>query len=239
MTSKYLLSAFVGMVLFVACKKEEVTEPDLGYGYFPTKVGTWVEYQVDSLWRDDPSSVRDSVSYRLREKIVQHYNDLEGRPCQMIHRFVQNEEGEWVIRDVWTSTVDAYRAEKSEENYRKLKLSFPVRNARKWDMNALGTSAVNNPAENDEFMVGYEKVDQPWNNAYLSFSKTVLVKNTVPANFVVKRDFEERYADGVGMVERYQEETNTQLFYPPAPAPPVLQVRGWRLRMTAVAYGVD
>lgn len=238
MASKYLLSAFVGMVLFAACKKEEVPEPDLGYGYFPTKLGTWVEYQVDSLWRDDPVNVRDSVSYRLREKIVQHYNDLEGRPCQMIHRSVQNAEGEWVIRDVWSSTVDAYRAEKAEENYRKLKLSFPVRNARRWDMNALGTSAVNNPEESDELMVGYEEVDQPWNNAYLSFGKTVLVKNTVPANFIETRNFEERYADGVGLVEKYWEESANRVTTNPDGSY-VLRYVGWRLRMTAVAYGVD
>ena len=35
-----LLFALGTMVLFVACKKEEVEEPDLGHGYFPTDVGT-------------------------------------------------------------------------------------------------------------------------------------------------------------------------------------------------------
>ena len=114
-----LLFALGTMVLFVACKKEEVEEPDLGHGYFPTDVGTWVEYKVDSLWRDEPSGVLDSVSYRLLERIEEHYTDLEGRPCQRIHRYVQDATGAWVVRDVWTSTVDTYAAEKTEENYRR------------------------------------------------------------------------------------------------------------------------
>ncbi|MGV3636768.1 MAG: hypothetical protein ACO1NQ_03880 [Flavobacteriales bacterium] len=239
MEIKLLLPAFIGLVALSSCKKEEpATEPDLGYGYFPTVTGTWVEYQVDSLWRDDPSNVRDSVSYRLLERIVEQYTDLEGRTCQRIHRFVRNEAGEWVVRDVWSATTDASAAERTEENYRKLKLSFPVRLDRRWDINALGTSAVDDPEEDDELEVEYDEVDEPWSNTALSFERTLLVKNTVPANFVEKRNFEERYAHGVGMVEKYQEETNTQLFYPPT-GPPVPQVRGWRLRMTAVAYGTE
>ncbi len=239
METKFLLAAFMTVGLLSSCKKDEpAAEPDLGLGYFPTATGTWVEYQVDSLWRDDPSNVLDSVSYRLRERIVEQYTDLEGRACQMIHRFVKNDAGEWVIRDVWSATTDAYAAERTEENYRKLKLSFPVRLDRRWDINALGTSAVDDPEEDDELEVEYAEVDEPWSNTDLSFDRTLLVKNTVPPNFVEKRNFEERYAHGVGMVEKYQEETNTQLFYPPS-GPPVQQVRGWRLRMTAVAYGTE
>ena len=51
---------------------------DLGYGYYPTEVGSWVEYQVDSLWRDDRFNILDSVSYRLRQLIESEYVDLEG-----------------------------------------------------------------------------------------------------------------------------------------------------------------
>lgn len=240
METKLILATFMSAALLSSCKKEEsVTEPDLGFGYFPTATGTWVEYQVDSLWRDDRSNVLDSVSYRLLERIVEQYTDLEGRACQRIHRFVKDEAGEWVIRDVWNSTANAYAAERSEENYRKLKLTFPVRLDRRWDINALGTSAVDDPEEDDELEVEYAEVDAPWSNTALSFERTLLVKNTVPPNFVEKRNFEERYAHGVGMVEKYQEETNTQTRIDPLTNTTVIEVKGWRLRMTAVAYGEE
>lgn len=239
MNTKLLVLALSVLTLLSACRKgEEVTEPDMGYEYFPTDVGTWVEYQVDSLWRDDAANVRDSVSYRLLVRIMAHYADLEGRPCQRIHRFVADGDGQWVVRDVWTSTMDTRAAEMTEENYRRLKLSFPVRRSRRWDVNAFGTGATGNPDGNDELMVGYSEVDAAWSNGHFAFPRTALVKNTVPANFVNRRDFEERYAHGVGMVYKLWEETNTQLAYPPQ-GPPQTQVRGWRLRMTAVAHGID
>lgn len=236
MRSHHLLIVFGASLLLAACKKEEVEEPDMGYGYFPTAVGTWVEYQVDSLWRDDPSNVLDSVSYRLLERIEEHYTDLEGRPCQRIHRYVHDATGEWVVRDVWTSTVDGYAAEKTEENYRRLKLSFPVRNARRWDINIYGTGATGDDSRSDELLVAYEDIDEPWSTGNLSFAKTVLVKNTVPPNFVDTREFEERYADGVGMVAKYWEESTNRVVYNPD-GTITLQNVGWRLRMTAVAHG--
>lgn len=239
METKHLsLAVMATLVLSAGCKKEEVKEPDLGYAYFPTKVGAWVEYQVDSLWRDDRAGIRDSVSYRLRERIMEHFTDLQGRPSQRIHRFVLDEQGQWVVRDVWAATMDAYAAERTEENYRRLKLSFPIRPGRTWDINIYGTGAAQDPQDDDELMVGYEEIDEPWSNSSLSFERTVLVKNTVPANFVVKRNFEERYADGVGMVNKYWEETNTQTVQQPG-GNYVVEVKGWRLRMTAVDHGVD
>lgn len=238
MDHKYLLPVVACLLLAAGCKKEEPAEPDLGYTYFPTAIGTWVEYQVDSMWRDDRTAVLDSVSYRLRERIMEHYTDNEGRPCQRIHRYVLDPQGDWVVRDVWTATIDAYAAERTEENYRRLKLSFPIRSSRTWDINVYGTGAADDPDDDDELLVDYDEIDEPWSNQFMSFDRTVLVKNTVPANFVDKRNFEERYADGVGMVDKYWEESNTQVRYPPG-APPVIEIQGWRLRMTAVGHGVD
>jgi hypothetical protein len=216
----------LGSTLLLGCKEDEAPEPDLGYGYFPTKVGTWVEYQVDSLWRDDVAGVLDSVSYRLLERIMEHYTDDEGRTCQRIHRFVKDENDAWVVRDVWTSTSSSTAAERTEENFRRLKLSFPVRNSRTWDMNVYNTER--------ELSVAYRNEGEPWSTDALNFERTVLVKNTVGPNFIEKRNFEERYAKEVGMVSKYWEETNTQVGQFGQ-----LEVRGWRLDMVAVAYGVD
>lgn len=239
MRPRLLFTTLCAMALLGACKKgEEVPEPDLGYDYFPTAIGTWVEYQVDSLWRDDLSNVLDSVSYRMREKIVDHFTDLEGRPCQKIHRFVLDENGQWVVRDVWAATSDAYAAEKTEENYRRLKLSFPVRASRRWDINIYGTGATGDTDRNDELLVSYSQVDVPWSTDSLSFPKTVLVKNTVAPNFIETRRFEERYAKGVGMVQKYWEESTNRVVNNPDGSI-TLKNTGWRLRMIATAYGVD
>lgn len=223
---RLLVAALAFSVLPTACKKEEEADPvDLGYDYFPTKIGTWVEYQVDSLWRDDTLGILDSVSYRLLERIEENYTDPEGRPSQRIRRYVKDQDDNWVVRDVWTRTLTTTAAEMTEENKRRLKLSFPVRTSRTWDVNAYNAD--------DDLLVSCRDIDKPLQLAGLYFDRTVLVKNTVPANIIDKRNFEERYARGVGMVSKYWEETNTQ--YPQGS--PV--IRGWRLDMMAVAHGVD
>ena len=214
------------VLLLAGCRKEDPVIRDLGFAYFPVALGTWVEYQVDSIWRNDDLGVHDSVSYRLLERIEEHYTDPAGRPANRILRYVRNEEGEWQVRDVWTSTRDERAAELTEENLRRLKLSFPVRNGRRWDMNVYNTE--------QELEVAHREVDRPWSVNGLSFDSTVVVRSTVEPNAIIRRDFEERYAKHVGMVEKTWVETNTQ-FPPTGPA----RVRGFWLRMTVVDHGRD
>ncbi|MBK9174870.1 MAG: hypothetical protein IPM46_00750 [Flavobacteriales bacterium] len=223
----HLFLPVAGALLFAGCQKGESDTVDLGYGYFPRKVGAWIEYQVDSSWRDDNLNINASVSYRLKEKIVEEYTDPAGRTAWRIHRFVKNAADEWVIRDVWTSTMDQIAAEVTEENHRRQKLTFPVRNGRRWDINVY--NAV------DELEVAFREADKSWTGPTMVFPRTVLVRNTVPANVINKRNFEERWAHDVGMVFKYWEETNTQ-FDPVSGAPRVV---GWRVDMAAVAYGTE
>lgn len=222
MASRSTIALFAGLLLLAACGKDEEAAPvDLGLDYFPARVGAWVEYQVDSLWRDDPAGVLDSVSYRLREQVVEQYQDPTGRTAYRLLRSVLNTEGEWVVRDVWSFTVSNTAAEITEENKRRLKLSFPVREGRTWDINATNTD--------QELLVAHREVGSAWSTDSLSWGSTVLVRNTQPPNPVITRNFEERYAKGVGLVSKYWEETNTQ----------TTGVVGFRLDMVAVAYGQE
>lgn len=232
-TTRTLCFLAAAMAVFSACKKEEAPEPrDLGYGYYPKAVGSWVEYQVDSTWRDDALTIRDTVSYLLREKITEHYTDPEGRPCQRIARYVLNDANEWVVRDIWTSTVTATGVEKTEENERRLKLIFAVEEGDSWDINVFNTVG--------KLEVAYRDVDEPWQTGSMTFDSTLIVRNTVGPNQVEKRNFEERYAKNVGLVEKYWEESNSQYVQlAPPPAAPVLQVKGFRLDMVVTAYGQD
>lgn len=215
-------------VFFTACEKEEAAPVDLGYGYYPTKVGSWVEYQVDSLWRDDRFNILDSVSYRLRQLIESEYVDLEGRAAWRMHRLVQDTAGNWMVRDVWSTTVNGIAAELTEENERRQKLTFPVRIGRAWDINVYNTVP--------ELSVAYTEVDVPWAVNGLSFDSVAHVMQTVSANQVIRRDFEERYAKGVGMIYKRHVETNTQTVFQPN-QPPVVQVTGFRMSMVVVDFG--
>ncbi|MBK8497599.1 MAG: hypothetical protein IPL52_01980 [Flavobacteriales bacterium] len=216
-----LLSLALASLLVAGCKKDDPEPVDLGYDYFPRTVGSWIDYQVDSIYRDDAFSIHDTTSYVLREKIVEAYTDPAGRAAWRIHRFVKTPAGDWRIRDVWTSTKDAFYAEVSEENMRRLKLSFPIRTSRAWDMNIYNND--------DELSVAPVEVDVPWSAGALSFEQTVMVKNTVPANFVDRNEQHERYARNIGLVYKFREIANVQ----------TTGYTGWKLKATAVDYGQD
>lgn len=219
------------MALHTACRKEQAEQPDLGYGYFPRTVGAWIEYQVDSSWRDQSAGVQGSVSYRLKEKILERYIDPAGREAWRIHRFVLGPDSTWVVRDVWTSTRDDRAAEVTEENLRRLKLAFPVREATRWDLNVYNTE----PA----LEVACREVGSAWSGGGLSYPRTVLVRSTVPPNLVDTIIHQERFADGIGMVHKRWVRSNTQWYVPPPPGVPEQRTIGNYLTMVAVAYGTE
>lgn len=220
--TRVLLTIVIGAAVLASCKKEEAPAPEMGYGYFPRKVGAWIEYQVDSAWRDDPVPNIGAVSYRLKEKVVEEYTDPAGRTAWRIHRMVLGADSNWVVRDVWTSTMDNIAAEVAEENLRRQKLSFPVRDGRRWDVNVYNVEG--------ELEVAFREVGQAWSGGGLSHANTVLVKNTVPANLIGTNNYEERWAKDLGMVSTYREFKNQQ-------AAGCLEC--WRLDMVAVAYGTE
>lgn len=221
MRPRTLFIVFATVLVLTSCTKDEEPAVDLGYGYYPTVIGSWVEYQVDSVYREDAADRYDSVSYRLRQTIESAYLDAEGRQAYRVQRAVRDSAGNWVVRDVWTTAANGITAELTEENKRRQKLSFPVRLGREWDVNVYNTDR--------ELEVGYTEVDAPWSVNGMSFERTALVVNTVPANVVERRDWLERYAHGIGLVQKRWVETDTQGG----------QVRGFFLYMTAVAYGTN
>jgi hypothetical protein len=225
-----LRNPILGVLLvmaFVACKDDNAVPTDPGLSYFPLKVGSWIEYQVDSMWQDDILAIRDSVSYRLRSQVIETYTDPAGRAAHRILRYVRNEEEEWQVRDVWTATADTRFAEMTEENIRRLKLSFPVRSARTWDINVYNTERL--------LDVAFRDVDKPWSTGSLVFDSTVVVRNVLGPNAIERRDFEERYARHVGLIEKRVWETNTQF----NSSTQQFVVRGFKYSMVAVAYGTE
>lgn len=212
--------ACAAMLLICGCSKDETAPVDLGYAYFPTDTGRWIEYQVDSAWYIEPFGQYGSVSYRLRETILEDFTDPEGRPAQRIRRAVWDDSlGIWRNRDIWWQVKDSHHAEKTEENLRRLKLAFPVRTGTYWNANVYNTL--------EDMEVTYEEIGVPWSANGLTYDSTVTVEGTYFNNPIDTIMFEERYAKHVGMVSKHWIRSNTQS----------LGTTGWRLDMTAVAFG--
>lgn len=187
---------------FSACKKDDAAEVDLGYNYFPKNIGHWIEYQVDSIRVSLSFGVLDTTvyTYPLREMLVEDFTDGEGRACQRVVRYLRDDNNTWLPKDVWWQTRDNVRAERSEENLRRVKLIFPPRAGTEWDTNA--------PNTEDAFGLEYENVDQPISINGLTFENTVSVVSTFEDNFVQSRHYQECYAKGVGMIVHVMDSVN-------------------------------
>jgi len=207
-------------VIVVGCKKDDPVAVDLGYGYFPTEVGRWVEYQVDSAWIDEENSASGILSYRLLEVIDSAYLDPEGRQAQRMERFVWDSLLiEWRIRDLWTQTRSNTAAERTEEDRRFLKLSFPVKAGEQWNLNAYNSQ--------EDLEVGYDEVHTAWSVNGLSFDSTAVVLSDYPNNQVDTLIYRERYAKRIGLVERSVDSSETQ----------DSMTRGFYFRQVILAYG--
>ncbi|MBL7923805.1 MAG: hypothetical protein JNL88_06375 [Bacteroidia bacterium] len=183
-----------------ACNKQDdesaVNTPlDPSLDYFPSDSGITRYYQVDSVYWDEFFSIRDTVSYSLKEVHAGTFIDNQGRLAQRIERFKADSSGNWIIYKVWSSYRDKLRAEKVEDNIRLVKLVFPCSTGVNWNGNAyniLGARAFE-----------YQSVGVPGSMNSLSFSETVrVIQDDEPANLLNDYYAEERYARSVGMYYR-------------------------------------
>ncbi|MBL4623958.1 MAG: hypothetical protein JKY42_02275 [Flavobacteriales bacterium] len=186
-------------MLFVSCKKDKkVITVDLGTNYFPREVGSWVIYDVDSIIHDDNDDQAgkiDTIRFKLKEIIESEFTDTTGALNQRIERYVKiSDTSDWVIKDVWSSRVDNFRAIQVEENINFIKLIFVPEVGETWNGNAYNTL--------EEWEYEYTEVDiQDTINSLVLDSVLTIVQQD-DANIIESEYSEEKYARGVGRVSR-------------------------------------
>lgn len=197
---KFFNISFLLVLLAVAlfsCKRDGSLAPDMGYNYFPDKVGTYVVYNVDSIYYT--SELADTFKFQIKEKIESVFNDIQGRPTMRIERYIKYYNDtipysamNWTLRDVWAANRTATTAEKVEENERFIKLAFPVKKNQSWDGNAQNTYG--------QWNYTYSYYDLPRTINSVVYDSVLEVKQKDDLTLINKRYYIERYARNVGMV---------------------------------------
>lgn len=195
----YFLISFIS-VFPSSCKKDEA--PDVGYNYYPDRVGKYVIYEVDSISKDDLLNVDDTFKMQLKEVIESIYLDNQGRPTMRIERYKKfyssttpYDSMEWTLTDVWSATRTGTTLETNEENISYTRLIFPVRkNGTSWDGNA--------PNIFEAWGYEYTAVDVPETINSFSFDSVATVSEINTTNLVETKYSEAKYAKNVGLVYR-------------------------------------
>jgi len=186
---------------------QEISETNLGYAYFPTEIGRYVDYKVDSIWHDQPEfnidGIHDTSSYYLREVIESEFVDAQGENSLRIERYKKDtEEDDWALVDIWFAKRRSSNAEKIEENVRYVKLAFPLNMNATWDLNALNVK--------EEWPTRYDSLFLERNIGENLFETTITTVQRENKNLIDDEFAYEIYAEGVGLIIRYERDLETQ-----------------------------
>ena len=185
-------------LFFTSCVKDQPQyNVDTGTNYYPTKIGTFVEYDVTEIYHDGPVNIHDTSVYQLKEIIESEFIDNSGQTTYRIERYKRDSSHHsWQISDVWFANKSNSRLEKVEENQRFIKLIFPTREGESWDGNA-----ANNMNPWDYEITG---IDEVKTHGLLNYDSclTVNQRNFTPGIYFIERA-EEVFAKNIGLVSKY------------------------------------
>lgn len=224
-----------------SCYDEDLSGIDLGYDYFPVQLGSYVTYEVDSIWRDDIIGPIGSGqrSYVLRDINESIFLDEEGREAIRVERSREVNQG-WVIKDIWSRVVIPEYAEQNEENVIFVKHNFPVVAGKSWDGHIRATpqsiqeyyGASNIPTD---WEYTYTDVNEPYTIGGLTFDSTVtVVQIDRPAVFGISVYAKEVYAKNVGMIHKQLMVYNVQQ---DPDSPSGRDTIGYEFEMRAIDFG--
>ena len=226
-------------LLFLTCTKKQVpvTSLNADLQYYPTTIGKFVVYDVDSIvYTGIP---RDTIiySYRIREKLADSYTDNTGRPAIRLERSVKMFNSSfsydsipWTVKEVWMVNADQQKIQVMESNVRFTKLVFPVLVNQSWNGNASNTM--------DPWTYHYEYINQAETINGKSMDKVLLVSQKKDSSAIVYHNYSEKYAAGIGLVYREMTELYSNKVVINVPVTSRIE-NGFIYRQTFVTFGYE
>lgn len=236
-----ILSVLLITILVFSCKKKKEPEVvDTGEAYYPTTLGSYVVYNVDSIVFDEFTYDSTFYKYQIKEKIEEEYTDQQGRPALKLVRYIKKFNAAvsysampWVIKDVWQVNVTKRNVEVVEENVRFVKMIFPVKVNSTWNGNSTNTL--------DEWIYKYSYMDNSETIGGIPFPKVTMVVQKDFPTLISRQYYTEKYAKEVGLVSREITDITFKDTIVPLGFPlyNVRQKYGKVYKATVTSYGVE
>lgn len=216
---------FSFLVIISGCKKETIIPESPSFNYFPTEIGRWVEYDVDSIYHGENDNNNDDSVYtfhfQVREEIDSVYTNGEGQETQIVIRSKRNSSSEdWTFVSLWTQSLNLTGAYRTEDNVTYHKLAFPINSGISWDGNDRNTE--------EEEIFSYENFHKSLVLGGNSFDSTITVVQIDEENFIERIYGIEKYAAGVGLIFKQRDDLGKRNG---------IVVKGLEYKMTVRDYG--
>jgi hypothetical protein len=242
MLRSFLFFSIISLIIS-ACSDRTTLEPEpfdeSQFEYFPLQIGKYVVYQIDSVIYDfapGGGTARDSFRIFAKEIVADTLRDQTGQLLFAIERYERKNDAEpWILKNISTAARTTTQAIRTEDNFRFLKLIFPLDNRSEWD----GNIWID---ENREIEIAGERV-RPFTNwryevdsidvqalvGQFAFDSTLLVTEADDTNIIERRLSRARYAKHVGLVWREQWILDSQ-YCNQSPPPADCETRPWELK---------
>jgi hypothetical protein len=222
-----------------ACAKKKVPAGDsiLGLDYYPLTEGRYVIYDVDSTVYNDLQVDTITYKYRIKERLADGFTDNEGQPAIRLERFIKKfnpalpyDSMPWTMKEVWLVNASKESIQVVEGNVRYTKLVFPLRENASWDGNAHNTIG--------EWLYTLD---------YLNKNETINTRPLENVLHVTQKDFKtlisyqaysEKYARGVGLVQREITDIYSNTIVPGTPVENRIE-KGLIYKQNLINYGYE
>jgi hypothetical protein len=199
----YLFILGIISLSFFSCSKKKVPEDlsNLGLDYYPTKLGKYVVYDVDSIVYTQLPKDTLVFKYRIKEKLTDTFSDNLGQPAIRLERYIKTynpaksyDSIPWTVKEVWMVNANFKTIQVVESNVRFTKLIFPIQENASWDGNA------NNSAETWDY--SYTYIDRSEKINGLLLENVAHVKQKDYRTLISYQYYTEKYAKEIGLVYR-------------------------------------
>lgn len=229
---KYFI-ILLSISFILSCKKKTISY-DSKTSYFPTIVGNWIIYDVDSTYYNSFTQTSTKHQFQLKEVIAYSFKDAMNEDAYVLERFERDSITQnFKFVNKWVVKSKNNKAEKVEENQRFIKLVFPINKNETWKGNAYLQVDPND--DNSKFLTDwdykYTNVDEQQSFGSLSFDSTITILQH--EDYIVrlqKTFYKEMYAKNVGLI--YYQHT----FLEQQPSDPTWQ-SGFDVKATINSFG--
>ena len=209
-----LFLSFLVLAIF-ACKKtpDNYQLPEEGFEYYPLEIGKYHIYEVDSVIFDPQSGgtlVRENKIF-IKEEIIDTLRDNEDKLAYKIERFERASDTlPWQISSVFTAALheENRQALRTEDNFRFIKMIFPVQNFKNWDGNVHFDEQATIQVEGETLQMfkawayRMDNVGAPDTLGVFNFDETLNINQADSENAIELRIAFEKYAKGIGLYYR-------------------------------------
>lgn len=197
---------FCGIIFITGCKKKnDNSNYDFKYNYYPLDSNHSVTYHVDSISYSysAPQYFRDTFSYDWRMVIGDTFYDNQNRLNYKIYCYRRADSTQpWNLDRLWSAYRTTTNLQINEDDLRFVKLVFPPSNGQTWNGNVyLPTSTPYDVFLNWNYH--YSTIDTSITINGETFDHAIVVGEVDNEDFVNKTLRREIYAKDVGLV--YQE----------------------------------